>query len=71
MIGINKTRNINLIDLLILFFLLCVHTCWAKIDISPKKADLGKIIQGKPINYIFLLQNHGNKRLNIKKITPD
>ena len=56
--------------LLTLMFVLCSHLCFASIWIKSKEVDLGKILQGKPIDYIFVIKNNGTKPVKIKKVSP-
>ncbi len=57
---------------MILFFIVCITSIsFAGIYIKSREIDLGKLIQGRPINYTFYLKNTSDKPLHIKKIVPD
>ena len=56
--------------LLILVFVSFNHLCLAGIWIKSKEVDLGKIVQGKPITYVFVIKNNGTKPVTIKKVSP-
>jgi len=65
-----NNKRINLV-ILLFFLMLCSHVSLAEIDIKSREVDLGRIIQGTPISYIFLLKNPESKPLHIRKIAPD
>ena len=56
--------------LITLIFVLYSHLCFANIWIKSKEVDLGKILQGKPIEYTFVIKNTGTKPVKIKKVSP-
>ena len=55
---------------LIFLFVLSNHVCLANIWVKNKDVDLGKIIQGRPINYTFVIRNDGSKPVKIIKVSP-
>ena len=58
--------------ILFFIFILCITSIsFADIYIKSREIDLGKLIQGRPINYTFYLKNTSDKPLHIKKIVPD
>ncbi len=62
-------KNINK---LLFFLLLCItSTSFAALYIKSKSINLGKIFQGKPIDYTFYIENTNDKPVHIKKIVPD
>jgi hypothetical protein len=44
---------------------------FASIHIKSKEIELGQLIQGKPIDCVFYLENTGDKPVHLKKVVPD
>lgn len=60
-----------ILTILTYFLVLYGSFSFAKVNISDREVDVGKIIQGNPINYIFVIKNMGDKPVNIMSIVPD
>jgi len=57
--------------ILIYFLVLYASVCLAKLKIDKKEVYVGKIIQGNPISYVFVVKNTGDKPIKIERIIPD
>jgi len=56
----------------IIFFIILYNSfCLGKIEVRNKEINLGNIVQGRSINYIFKVKNKGDYPVNIIKVTPD